>query len=117
MRPAVVVACAVVAAGAVIATALALGSGDACDDLRFDRAEWAEADRDEYAPCVVEVQPFRGLEDDELVRRLGRPNERRRGELRWWIGADDDFGMKIDALIVPIDARGRAGPARIGRSG
>jgi hypothetical protein len=117
VRPPVVVVCAVVAAGAVIATALVVASGGACDDLRFDRTEWGEGDRAEYAACVVEVQPFRGRDDEELVRRLGPADERRRDELRWWIGADDMFGMKIDALVIPIDDRGHAGPARIGRSG
>jgi hypothetical protein len=117
VRPTVVAACVVIAAGAVIATALAVDSGMACDELRFDRAEWAELDRREFAECVVEVQPFRGLDRTSLVRRLGPPHGRWRRELQWWIGADEAFGMKIDAVVIPIDDRGRAGPARIGRGG
>lgn len=117
VRPAVVAACVVVAAGAIIATALAVDSGLACDDLRFDRAEWAELDRREFAECVVEVQPFRGLDRESLVRRLGRPDRGSRRWLEWWIGADEAFGMKIDAVVIPIDERGRARPARIGRGG
>jgi hypothetical protein len=64
---------------------------------------------------VVEVQPFRGLDRESLVRRMGPPDGRGRRQLRWWIGRDEAFGMKIDALVMPIDDRGRAGPARIGR--
>jgi hypothetical protein len=119
VRPAVLAACAVVAAAAVIATALAVGSGLSCDDLQFDRTEWAEVDRREFAKCVVEVQPFEGMAAESLVRRLGRPDERRerRRLLYWWIGADELFRMKIDALIIRVDDRRRAGPARIGRTG
>jgi hypothetical protein len=117
VRQVVIVVGAVVAAGAVIAIVLAVGSGGGCDDLRFDRAEWAKGDRDEIAACVVEVQPFRGLENEAVIQRLGPPDERRRAELRWWIGADDDFGMKIETLAIPIDVQGRAGRARIARSG
>ena len=117
MRPAVLRACVGVAVGAAVTTALVIGSGGDCDDFRFDRTGWSDGDRDEYAACVIEVQPFRGLEDEALVRRLGRPDERRRAELRWWLGADDDFGMKIEALAIPIDDRGRAGSAHITRSG
>ena len=113
MRPAVVAACVVVASGAVIATALAVGSGLSCDDLRFDRAEWEELDRREFAECVVEVQPFRGMQREALLRRIGPPNERWRRVLLWWIGPDEPFGMDIDAIGIPIDDRGRAGPARI----
>jgi hypothetical protein len=116
VRPAVLAACAVVAAAAVIATALAVGSGLSCDDLRFDQAEWNGLDRDEFAECVVEVQPFEGMATESLVRRLGRPDERRerRRLLYWWIGTDELFHMKIDALIIRVDDRGRVGPARIG---
>ena len=32
-----------------------------------------------------------------------------------YIGPDEPFGMKIDVLVVPLDDRGRAAPARIGR--
>jgi hypothetical protein len=117
MRLAVVAMCVVVAIAAALAMVLATSRGTDCGDLRFDRAEWVAGDRDEYAACVVEVQPFRGLEDEDLVRRLGPPNERRRGELRWWIGADDDFGMKIDALVIPVDGSTSTGPARIARTG
>jgi hypothetical protein len=115
VRRAVLAACVVVAAGAVIATALAVNSGLSCDELRFDRAEWEEVDRREFAGCVVERQPFRGQDRVSLVRRLGPPDERRRRQLRWWIGADEAFGMKIDVLVIPIDDRGRAASARIGR--
>ena len=105
----------VVAVGAVIVTVLAVGSGVSCDELRYDRAEWQALDRREFASCVVEKQPFRGLDRESLVRRLGPPNVRGRGHLRWWIGPDEPFGMKIDALVIRIDDRGRAVPARIGR--
>jgi hypothetical protein len=61
---------------------------------------------------VAERQPYVGLSDDELVARLGEPNERSRRELRSWLTADDAFGMKIDRLVIPYDARGGAGRAR-----
>ena len=117
MRRAVVAACIVVWAGAVVAAALALTSGLSCDDLRFDRAEWEELDRRDFAQCVVEVQPFRTEDRESLVRRLGPPNRRTRRELQWWIGPDEPFGMKIDSLLIPIDGRGRVARARIGRGG
>jgi hypothetical protein len=117
VRRVVVAACVVVAAGAVIATALAADSGLECDDLRFDRAEWEELDRDEFADCVVEDQPFRGLEREVLVRRLGPPKERYGGALRWWTGVDEAFGMKVNELVIPIDDHGRAGRARVYRPG
>jgi hypothetical protein len=107
----------VVATGAVVATALAVGSGLSCNDLRYDRAEWEELDRDEFADCVVEDQPFRGLEREILVRRLGPPNERFGGALRWWTGVDEAFGMKVNELVIPIDDHGRAGRARVYRPG
>jgi hypothetical protein len=113
MRPAVIAACVVVAAGAIIGTAMAVESGLSCDELRFDRAEWEEVDRREVAGCVVEKQPFRGQHRDSLVRRMGPPDERGRRQLRYWIGADETFGMKIDVLVIPIDDRDRAAPARI----
>ena len=69
-------------------------------------------DRDEYARCVAERQPYVGLDERELVRRLGKPNERSRAELRWWLSADDAFGMKIDRLVIRYDAHRGAGPAR-----
>ena len=112
-----VLACVLVATGAVVATALALGTGLSCDDLRYDRAEWEELDQDEFADCVVEDQPFRGLERKVLVRRLGPPNERYGGALRWWTGTDELFHMKVHELVIPIDEEGRAGPARVYRPG
>ena len=112
-----VIACVLVAAGVVVATALAVGSGLSCDDLRYDQAEWEELDRDEFADCVVEDQPFRGLEREVLVRRLGPPNERYGGALRWWTGTDELFHMKVHELVISIDDEGRAGPARVYRPG
>jgi hypothetical protein len=117
VRRALVAACVVVATGAVVATALAVGSGLSCNDLRYDRAEWEELDRDEFADCVVEDQPFRGLEREILVRRLGPPNERFGGALRWWTGVDEAFGMKVNELVIPIDDHARAGRARVYRPG
>ena len=114
---AVVVACIVVAAGAVVATALAVDSGLPCDELRYDRAEWEKHDRDEFADCVVEEQPFRGLEREVLVRRLGRPNDRYGGALVWFTGTDELFHMKVNELVIPIDDDGRAGTARVYRPG
>ena len=117
MRPAVIAAWVVVAAGAVTAAALAVSSGLSCDDLGYDRTEWEELDRDEFADCVVEDQPLRGLEREVLVRRLGPPNERYGGALRWWTGVDEAFGMKVNELVIPIDDHGRAGRARVYRPG
>ena len=118
MGPWTAIAGVAVAAGAVVATALAVaGSGLSCDDLWYDRAEWEELDREEFADCVVEDQPFRGLPRKDVVRRLGPPNERARRLLLYFIGTDQLFHMKVDELQIPIDRRGRAGPARVHRSG
>jgi len=113
MRIAVVATAVVVA----VAAALATSRGTDCGDLRFDRVEWAELDRAEYAACVVERQPFQGMNKRAIARRLGPPDERGRTELRWWIGSDDLFHMKIDALVIPVDGGTSSGPARIGRTG
>jgi len=51
------------------------------------------------------------------VRRLGLPNERSGGVLRWWTGTDEMFHMKVNELVIPIDDDGRAGPARVYRPG
>jgi hypothetical protein len=108
---------AAVAVIAVVATVVIVRSGDGCDDLRFVRAEWAE-DRERFADCVVERQPFRGLDREALAQRLGPPHERwgRRMHV-WWIKTDDLFHMKTEGLLIRLDRRGRAGPARIGPTG
>jgi hypothetical protein len=79
--------------------------------MQFDRDEWA-ADRAEYAACVVERQPFQGMNERAIARRLGPPDERRRGEFCCWLGPDDAFGMKIETLAIPIDGSISTGPAR-----
>jgi hypothetical protein len=112
------VAVVVLAAVAVVAAVVIVRSGDGCDDLRFDRPEWTVLGRDDYADCVAERQPFRGLDREALALRLGPPEERYgRRKLIWWIGPDDTFGMHVDTLEIPLDDRGRAGPAEVIRRG
>jgi hypothetical protein len=100
-------------AAVVVAGVLIMRSGDGCDELTFDRPEWTDLDRGDYADCVAERQPFQGLRRKALARRLGPPNERWGRTLVWWIGRDDLFGMKVDTLEISLDDQGRAGPARV----